>query len=417
MEYVNPAGPLLIYQVIGGDWVWGGALAANANRTKADEAAAWVKFAWDGVTQAEPGEIAGNIRSIALVAEGEIEMGVEGLRRPRQINYVPGLKIRLIPVATARAAPALEAYRSVVERGGWAPPDDTPARTLYRALERVSHSAVHSKEDANRAMRLSNVAFERDGSDILVLTTDGHRLTLHRLVGFAKYVSRLPKADTIVPIAELKALLPKLKTARNVQIDLSSHEGEPQVYNYGFQGSYGPALADAFSGAIVIDGESFHIPVVKHEFLEWRHVFPKPEWNVTVDSGELLAAISDLYARWSETMKNRPKRSGKKEPSGRLQFDRKSVHIEITPDIPGKPETCSATLLSSGISQNRPARFYMNFRYLRDALRLLHGPVVIAGENGGTNSIDGNSYLVKPVSLLDPSGPTEILIMPMHPPR
>lgn len=417
MLFTNPSEPLLTYQVIGGDWVWGGVLSSKADKSEADAAAAWLKFAWDGVTQAESEEIAGNIQSIALVAEGEIEMGVEGLRRPKQINYVPDLKIRLIPLATAPAAPALETYRSVVERGGWPSSDDTPARILYRALERVSHSAVHSKEDANRAMRLSNVAFERDGSDILVLTTDGHRLTLHRLVGFAKYVSRMPKADTIVPVAELKALLPKLKTASNVQIDLSGHEGEPQVYNYGFRGSYGPALADAFSGAIVIDGESFHIPVVKHEFLKWRHVFPKPEWNVTVDSKELLAAILDLHARWTEAMKARLKRSGKKEPTGRLLFDKKTLHVEITPDLSGTPETYSAELSSSGISQNRPARFYMNFRYLKEALRLLHGPVVIAGENDGSKSVDGQTYLVKPLAFLDPSGPTEILIMPMHPPR
>lgn len=417
MHALNPPEPLLTYQVVHGDWVWGGKLSAKADKTEADTAAAWVKFAWDQVTQAEAGDIARNIRSIALVADGEVEIGIEGLRRPRQISYVPDLKIRLIPSEPARTIPVAESYRSVVERGGWMNPALPPAQLLHMAIERVSHSAVTSKEDANRSMRLSNIAFEKDGNDLLLLATDGHRLALHRLVGFAKLVSRLPKADTIVPVAELKALLPRLKNAQDVQLDLSGHEGQSHVYNYGFQGSYGPALVDAYNGRISVDGQPFDIPVVKHEFLKWRHVFPRPEWNVTVGSGELLAVVSHLHSRWAEAMKVRPKRSSKKEPSGRIVFDKKTVHIEITPDMPGTPKTYSGDLELSGLTQNRPVRFYMNFRYLKDALKLLDGPVVIAGENDSTKSIDGNSYIVKPVSFLDASGPTEILIMPMYPPR
>lgn len=417
MYAINPSEPLLIYEIIGGNWVWGGKLPAKADKTEADTAAAWIQFAWDQVTQAETGDIAANIRSIALVSDGEVEIGIEGLRRPRQISYVPGLKIRLVPSGQATPPQDSSSYRSVVERGGWENPSLPPAQLLHLAIERVSHSAVTSKEDANRAMRLSNILFEKDGNDLLLLATDGHRLALHRLVGFAKLVSRLPKADTIVPVAELKALLSKLENANDIQLDLSGHEGESHVYNYGFQGSYGPALVDAYNGRITIDGQLFDIPVVKYEFLKWRHVFPRPEWNVTIDSGELLAIVSDLYAKWAEAMKTKPKRSAKKEPSGRLVFDKKTVHVEITPDLPGTPETYSGDLASPGLTQNRPVRFYMNFRYLKDALKLLDGPVVIAGENDGTKSIDGNSYIVKPVSLLDASGPTEILIMPMHPPR
>lgn len=413
----NPPAPLLSYEVINGEWVWGGTLATKADKSDADTASAWIKFAWEGITQAEPESIAANIQSIALVADGEVEIGINGLRRQKVVDYVPDLKIRLVPAGTPGATPAAQSYRSVIERGGWQAPSLPLARAFHLALERVAHSAVHSKEDANRAMRLSNIAFEKDGSDVLMLATDGHRLTLHRLVGFAKLVSRFPKADAIIPVTELKGLLPRLKAGRDFQLDLSGHEGPSHVYNYGFKGSYGPALVDAYNGAVIIDGDRYDVPVVKHEFLTWRNVFPRPEWNVTVDSGELLSAVSELHARWSEAMKARPKRSGKKEPSGRLTFEGKSVHLSITPDLPGTPETFSAGLSSSGLSQTRPVRFYMNFRYLKDALRLLSGPVLLAGENDGSKSIDGNTYLVKPISFLDASGPTEILIMPMYPPR
>lgn len=413
----NPPAPLLSYEVIDGEWVWGGSLATKSDKTDADTASAWIRFAWEGVTQAEPESIAANIQSIALVADGEVEIGINGLKRQKAVSYVPDLKIRLVPAGSHRAALAAQSYRSVIERGGWQAPELAPARAFHLGLERAIHSAVHSREDANRAMRLSNVAFEKDGSDVLMLATDGHRLTLHRLVGFAKLVSRFPKADAIIPVTELKNLLPKLKAGRDFQLDLSGHEGPSHVYNYGFKGSYGPALVDAYNGGVIIDGERYDVPVVKHEFLTWRNVFPRPEWTVTIDSGELLSVVSELHAKWSEAIKARPKRSGKKEPSGRLVFEGKSVHLEITPDLPGTPETVSADLSSSGLTQNRPVRFYMNFRYLKDALRLLSGPVLLAGESDGSKSIDGNTYLVKPISFLDASGPTEILIMPMYPPR
>lgn len=413
----NPAEPLLSYSLSGADWHWGGKLSGQS----ADQAAEKIQYVWQQLADWLPEGLSAGVRSFSLLSDAEMAIEIDGLKRAQNVNRIAGMVIRLLPFKTAKEPQAAViqkgSYRPLLQRGGWLNPDLSPAQVLHQAIERVSHSAVTSKEDANRAMRLSNISFERDGSDILMLATDGHRLTLHRLSGFSKLVTRMPKGEAIVPLGDLKALLPMLKSAQDVQIDLSGHEGQTHVYNYGFEGSYGPALVDAFNGAITIDGQRYDIPVVQTEFIKWRHVFPSPEWNVTVDSQELLSAISDLHRKWADAMKARPKRSSKKEPSGRLVFEKNRLAIDITPDIAGQTETYSVEMTTTGLSQNRPARFYMNFRYLRDALRLLDGPVVISGENDGTKSIDGNSYLVKPISLLDPSGPTEILIMPMHPPR
>lgn len=413
----STAEPLLSYSLSGAGWRWGGKLSG----AQADQAAEKIRYVWQELAGWLPAALSESVHSFSLLSEDEMAIEITGLKRPQNVNRIAGMVVKLLPVCSAvpetpATIPKIS-YRPLQERGGWANPPVSPAQLLHQAISRVSHSAVTSREDANRAMRLSNISFEKDGPDILLVATDGHRLTLHRLVGFSKLVTRLPKDGAIVPVSDLKAVLPSLKGAQDINLDLSGHEGQTHVYNYGFQGSYGPALVDAYNGRITVDGRPFDIPVVKSEFIKWRHVFPKPEWSVLVDSGELLQVVTDLHAKWSAAMKARPKRSSKKEPSGRIVFDRKTVHVEITPDLPGTPETYSGDLASSGLTQNRLVRFYMNFRYLKDALKLLDGPVVIAGEDDATKSIDGNSYLVKPVSFLDPIGPTEILIMPMYPPR
>lgn len=423
MPFSNPHTPLLSYSFSGTGWHWAGTLEG----APADEAAERIRQVWANLVDWLPEHLSESVRSFVLLGDNELEIEIDKLRRPRNISKISGMTIRLRPSRPSRSGPDFPAaegknvprplaYRPLQERGNWTNPPLAPAQLLHRAITRVSHSAVTPREDANRAMRLSNLSFERDGRDILLVATDGHRLTLHRLVDFWKYISRLPETRAVVPVAELKNLLPRLKNAGDIHIDLSGHEGQPQTYSYGSRGIHTPALADAYSGSISVDGEEFSIPVVKQEFPGWRSVFPKPQWSVTVDSRTMLEVVSGLHSQWSAAMKGNAGRSARKEPAGRLIFEKEQFVLQITPDLPGTPETFSGTLVSSGLTQSRPVRFYMNLRYLKEALRVLDGPVVIAGENEGAKAADGNSYLVRPVTFLVPQGPTEILIMPMYPP-
>lgn len=417
--------PVLEYRKTGSGWLWSGELMKNPEA--ADALSEDIQKFWQRFSRTRP-----HLDPLAfrMIAPDELVIEISGLDEPGRVPAArkAGFRVTLVPpgwkpelsrkpVPPPGTGGAAAGYRPVISGRGWASPALEPAKLLHMALTRAIHSTVPPKSDANRAMRLANVSFEIDGKDLLLTGTDGHRLTLHRLVGFAEFVSRIPKAGAVVPVAELKARLPDLKNAVDVRLDFSGHEGQTHVYNYGFKGSYGPALVDAYNGSIAIDGRRFDIPVVEQEFIKWRSVFPRPEWEVALDARTLSSTMTGLLDKWAAAMSQRPKgRTRKEDPAGRLAFSGATLDIETNRPYP-EAEAHAVRLATSGLNQKRPVRFYMNFRYLRDAARLIDGPVVISGENDGTKGADGETYLVKPVSILDPAGPTEILVMPMYPPR
>lgn len=417
--------PVLRYTQSEEGWRWEGSLIGQP--AEADSAARFMQGIWGKYRL--PEQFAKNVVSLALFPDSLMEVAIRGLKAAGGEKNIGGVTIRLVPAAGLRIAgadtretgkPAAAAktlsYHPVMEHGGWESPDLPDGELLHRAFMKVLHSTAPAKGDANRAMRLANVAFEKDGPDLLLVSTDGHRLTLCRLPGFMRSVPRMPESGAIVPSRELRELLPRLRGARETVINLTGHAGEKTTYSYGFEGSYGPRIVDAWQGALVLDGKPHPLPVVLNEFVKWRHVFPVSDWQVTVDSLQMHEAVSGLLQKWTAAMRIRPKRAARREPSGRLEFAKQKLTLDITPDSPGAG-SFTAGLHTAGLSQNRAVRFYINFRYLREALKVIEGPVVITGENDGTRSVDGASYLVKPVSFLEPSGPAEILIMPMYPPR
>ncbi len=415
--------PLLIYRQTEQGWQWSGQLVDSPDKRAADDAAAALQGIWQEVSPRLSAKANLGVRCFTLLANGDLQVETSGISAPKRLRVESGTSVIVHAGATsARAtpskAPSRSAYRPVLERGGWANGATSPARNLYTGLSRVITAALSEKEDANRAARLGNVAFEIDGKDVLLVATDGHRLALHRLVDFARHVRRIRSGKALVPVSALRQILPRLKGAGEIGLDLPIGEGPKSVHSYGATGRYaGPNLVDAYQGTISIGSDAMTVPVVDQEFLSWRQVFPKPEWSVTVEPRIVLPAIEGLLSRWTAAMKSRPKRSAKKEPSARLVFSGDRLHMDITPDIPSGAETYETGVQTSGLNQNRPARFYMNLRYLRGVMQLMDSPVLISGENDGSKSIDGNSYLVKPVSLLDATGPTEFLVMPMHPPK
>ncbi|MEW6778292.1 MAG: hypothetical protein AB1405_18485, partial [Bdellovibrionota bacterium] len=245
--------PLLEYYLEGGAWLWRGSLLGDPGT--ADEFAQKMQAAfvevYEYLAEVHPKD-AQNIRRVTLKSQEvlEIETGgddfvlqnkagfpwvhVVGRYRPATVadfsrigkRKGKGGETPFIPIQDTAA------WKNVSPRSGTA-----HGEVFHEGLSRVILSALKDVKSEPGRQRLSSVLFEKDGTDLMAVATDGHRMTAHRFLKeatSAEFDKKSGKAP--VPLPTVRDLLKDLLKQGNafaldVFFDLR-RRGEPGTYSW-----------------------------------------------------------------------------------------------------------------------------------------------------------------------------------------
>ncbi len=432
----NP-GPLLEYVRVNGNWLWRGSLLSEPRQ--ADRAAARLHGAFDEVAaylrQPEDVEKVSRLSIVTpylLEVEADTEdFEVEGLAGFEVVQFVGKRRKGSSPkgeFSADLAAPAPSGESSflpVHEQRHWKgfAPQGTPAEQLAIGLERAVRSAFKNFRNDPSRQRYATVLFEKEGDDILLVATDSHRMSVHRLVGLADIVTWGKEKKALVALPELREMAKALRKADQVLLDLS-YQGEKILYYWG-KDEVNPEFAHP--GEAQVDGKSspLYLPELSIFPEKWREILPKSgddlAWQVVLNAPEVLEAAESLERDWaiaySHVMKVEPRK--KEGPEGfHLVLSSKAMTLWMEkPAREGKGGEIMEVSVPIGRIEGLKNQIsgVVNRSYLKDALSAF-GEVLLAGyAPEKLSASDSAAYLTKPLVFLDPQGPTEILVMPMRP--
>ncbi|MCB0221679.1 MAG: hypothetical protein KDH09_18425 [Chrysiogenetes bacterium] len=425
--------PLLEYYLDGDTWLWRGSLLGAP--ATADEFAARMQAAfaetYEYLSEVHPKD-AGNIRRLTLVSGDvlEIETGGDdfllqskaGFRIHVVGRYRPAGVADLSRIGTHRRGRALFLpIRDKVAWKGAAPRDDlSQGALLYDGLSRVILSALRG--DANR-QHLSAVLFEKDGSDLMAVATDGHRMSAHRFLGLGGNLD--PKtAKALVPLPAVQELVRNgLRRGRDYVSDVFfdlRRAGEPDTYTW----SPKSPSEQAWQGMVIADGTEFPVPLLDPDrFPNWCAVLPgagQLAWQIVLSAQEMGDALQALGQDWKAVFSQANGRAPKakdlpRSVGGHLSSEGLVLSYEDPRDEDAALEREVSGSAAKGLKGTLP--FLVNPKYLKDALATMGGHCVLAGFPSDTGGRDGQHYISKPLVFFDEAGPTETLVMPMWPPR
>lgn len=423
--------PLLEYYLDGDTWLWRGSLLGAP--VTADEFAARMQAAfaetYEYLSEVHPKD-AGNIRRLTLVSGDvlEIETGGDDFLLQSKAGFRIHVVGRYRPASVAdlsrigKRTRALfspiqdtSAWKGAVPRG-----DLSQGALLYDGLSRVALSALRG--DVNR-QHLSAVLFEKDGSDLIAVATDGHRMSAHRFLGQGGNLdAKTTKA--LVPLPAVQELLQSgLKRGRDYVSDVFfdlRRAGEPGTYAW----SPKTPSEQAWQGMVIADGIEFPVPLLDPErFPNWRAVLPgagQLAWHIVLNAQEMSDALQSLGSDWKAVFSPAKGRAPKtkdlpKSVGGRLHAEGLVLSYEDPRDEDSVLEHAIPGSAAKGLKTALP--FLVNPKYLKDALATMGGHFVLAGFPSDTSGRDGQHYISKPLVFFDEAGPTETLVMPMWPPR
>ncbi|MEW6775929.1 MAG: hypothetical protein AB1405_06530 [Bdellovibrionota bacterium] len=407
-EFRENPGALLEYLPIGGEWTWRGPLLK-----KPQEADAFSRMMQAAVEELLPDA---RIHRISLLPQSQLE--IEADAEERSVGPTVGFaSVHVLPRGTKEPAPASRKGRLFVPIEDGSLWKDFPSKVM-REGDQVREGmlrALHSAAKDSTREGLMSMLFEKEGHDLLIVSSDGHRMTVHRLVGWAHLTDLSAKAPkTVLALTDdLKSLIRR------------AMKGAGEVFFQVLWKQPLPGEADPF-GALVLDGQEFSLSLRPPEvFPNWREVpknSVKIDWECLLNGGEVLAALEAVQNEWKKKYAQVHKTEAKSKdiPQG-LYCTLSSKGFTLgfeTPakeQSPGTPESLIA--LTVPVGELRGARkeilFAVTPRYLKEALSNLAENVVLAGSLPET-AWDKNSppHVQRPLAFLDAAGPTEIFLMP-----